>query len=94
MTRYFGEPAVDDYFHLPLWIQSPCCGHTLWAYNWRHLEFIESFVKAALRDRRQDSFGWSKRSMVTRLPRWMKAATNREQILDGIGKLRELCRVP
>ena len=31
--------AVDWFFHLPLWLQTPCVGHVLWAYNRQHLEF-------------------------------------------------------
>ena len=31
-----GAP-VDWYFHLPLWLQSQCCGGILWAYNADHL---------------------------------------------------------
>ncbi|GEM_PF-3066033 len=48
------EPT-DDYFHYALWLQAPCCGEVLWACNLQHLEFIESFVRAELRERRPDS---------------------------------------
>lgn len=41
--RWYDE-AVDDYFHYHLWLQAPCCGHTLWAYNLRHLDFIEAYA--------------------------------------------------
>src|SRR5713226_1184834 len=39
---------TDWYFCLPLWLQTPCCGKTLWAYNKEHLDFLESFVRATL----------------------------------------------
>ena len=90
LRRHAAEAAaVDDYFELPLWIQAPCCGNTLWAYNWRHLEFIEGFVGALHRERRRDAHGWSNRALGARLPRWMKVAQNRVAILECVEKLRQ-----
>src|SRR5258706_7227047 len=37
---------VDGYFQQPLWLQAPCCGETLWAYNAAHLAFIEDYARA------------------------------------------------
>ena len=85
-----GESPVDDFFHYPLWLQIPCCGHTLWAYNLRHLDFLEAFVAAKLRERQPDEqAGWSNRSLFSRLPRWMRSRKNREVILKSIEKLRQ-----
>ena len=61
---------------------------TLWAYNWRHLDFIEAFVRSMQRERRRDALGWSNRALGSRLPRWMKSAQNRVRILACIEKLR------
>lgn len=81
--------AVDWYFHLPLWLRAPCCGETLWAYNAAHLDFLEGFVGAALRERTRDpELGWSNRSMASRLPGWMQLAANRRAVLDCIARLR------
>jgi hypothetical protein len=89
IARSDSEPR-DDYFHYPLWLQSPCCGQTLWAYNLRHLEFIESFVRAELRERQPDDrYGWCNRSLFSRLPKWMQSAKNREKILKAIAKIRQ-----
>lgn len=89
IERFHGRPPVDDYFHLPLWIQAPCCGHVLWAYNWRHLGVIEQYVAATLRERRRDlRYGWSNHAMTSRLPRWIKAEGNRERVLRCIEELR------
>lgn len=33
--------AKDPYYNEPLWLATPCCGHTLWAYNWAHLQYLE-----------------------------------------------------
>jgi hypothetical protein len=64
---------------------TPCGGQTLWAYNLGHLDFIEAFVTAELRERQPDDrYGWSNRSLFSRLPKWMQSAKNREQILKAI----------
>lgn len=73
--------AVDAYFRLPLWLQVPCCGATLWAYNARHLAALVEYVGAELRERRQDEGGWRNAGMRSRLPRWMQVAKNREEVL-------------
>lgn len=83
--------AVDWYFHLPLWLQIPCCGETLWAYNSNHLRFLESYVGALLRERlRDEDGGWSNRSLASRLPSWIKHAKNRAEILKCLEKLKRM----
>ena len=81
--------AVDWYFHRPLWLQQPCCGATLWAYNPTHLAFIEDYVHALLRERQPDAQGWSNRSLRSRFPKWMQAAKNRTAVLACIEKLKQ-----
>jgi transcription elongation factor Elf1 len=84
-----GEP-VDYYFHYPLWLQTSCCSHTLWAYNLRHLDLIEAFVSAKLRERRRDeNYGWSNQSLFSRMPKWMKSHNNRSAILKAIEEMRQ-----
>lgn len=77
--------GFDWYFRLPLWLEISCCGETLWAYNEKHLEFIEDYVGAKLRERKP----FVNKSMASRLPSWIKQAKNRDEILRAIGKLRE-----
>jgi len=55
----------DPFFGLPLWLQTPCCGHILWAYNDRHLATLESYVGTGLRERTNSD---PKRGMPYRLP--------------------------
>lgn len=82
--------AVDWYFHLPLWLRIACCGETLWAYNAEHLQFLESYVGATLRERaRNQETGWSNQSLASRLPVWMKKAQHRTEILRCLAKLKE-----
>lgn len=79
-TSVWGAP-VDPFFHVPLWLQAGCCGgHTLWAFNRRHLDVLEGYVGAKLRD--------GGVTLVARLPTWMKAAKHRAEILRVIDRLR------
>jgi hypothetical protein len=81
--------AVDWYFHLPLWLRIGCCGETLWAYNAEHLKYLEEYVGAGLRARaRDEQYGWSNKSLASRLPAWIKSAKNRSEILKCIAKLK------
>src|SRR5205807_7568551 len=47
----------DPFFDLPLWLQTPCCGHLLWAFNDRHLDALEAYVGASLRERTGPTMG-------------------------------------
>lgn len=77
--------AVDPYFRLPLWLQEDCRGHVLWAYNARHLDRLESYIAARLRERGRRL---GSMSMVERLPTWMKSSKNRDDVLRIIRRLR------
>ncbi len=85
-----GSPeGQDPYFYQPLWLSTTCCGELLWAYNERHLYFIERFVGATLREhRRRPESGWSNNSLANRLPGWLKAAGHRDEVLKACAKLR------
>ena len=74
----------DWYFRQPLWLEISCCGARLWAYNLKHLEMLEDYVSAKLRERTQKG----RSSFLSKLPQWIKSAKNRDEILKGIAKLR------
>jgi hypothetical protein len=40
-TSVWGEP-VDPWFRAPLWLRADFDGHTVWAFNHRHLEALRS----------------------------------------------------
>ena len=78
----------DDYFRLPLWLATPCCGELLWAFNARHLAALEDFALAQLRERRRDpEQGWSNAAVTSRLPRWIKSAKNRAEVEKALARL-------
>lgn len=75
----------DWFFRLPLWLEISCCGDKLWAYNLEHLETIEKYVSAKLRERTTKG----RNSFLSKLPTWIKSAKNRDEILKAIGRLKE-----
>jgi hypothetical protein len=74
---------------LPLWLQVEVSDGRLWFYNFRHLQYIETFVRATLRERRTDLHGCRNASVISRLPNWVKAAKNRRHILKAIDRLKQ-----
>lgn len=80
----------DPYLCEPLWLQGDCGGNVLWAYNEAHLDYLEAFVGAKLREKVVVGEGeWQRRmTMVAKLPGWLKAAKNRDRVLRGIERLR------
>ncbi|MFF1404938.1 hypothetical protein [Streptomyces sp. NPDC058294] len=79
----------DPFFGRPLWLQTRCAGHVLWAYDDRHADALAAYVGAALRER---GSARPTRAMFARLPRWMKASGHRAEVLAGLERLRELSR--
>lgn len=81
----------DDYFGLPLWLQTPCCGKVLWAYNERHLDLIEKFIGADLREKGPadpNRVSWHDQDLTSSLPAWMKSAKNRAGVVKAAAFLR------
>lgn len=81
---------------ISLWLQRPCCGETLWAFNSSHLLWLESYVAAHLRERKHQNLedkpdeNWCRNSsLASRLPRWMTSAKNREEVLRNVEKLKQ-----
>lgn len=79
------EPAFD----LRLWLTTECCGgNVLWALNEPHLNYLERFVASTQRDRDFPSPAGN-RQLSYRLPEWMQLASNREELLRAMGRLRQ-----
>lgn len=71
-----------------LWLQANCCGHILWAYNLAHLEYIEQYVRATERLAYINDKGIMNTSMLVRLPKWLNAGKNRDEIIKCILKMK------
>ena len=82
----------DGVFGYPVWLQTDCCGETLYALNHDHLQFLEGYVFAKIRERRievKDGFYYRNRTLESRLPKWIKSAKNRDRILKAIEILKK-----
>ena len=85
-----GEPP----FGARLWLRTDCCGNTLWAVNAQHLDYIAAYVAETQRDREfssspfPGSWTWRDRGLAWKLPKWMKLAKNREEVLRAVERLR------
>lgn len=88
-TFYWGaKNPTDSYFGMNLWLQTDCAGENLWAFNKRHLEYLEGFVSAKHRQRNPNNETWKNSHLGSRLPKWLKSAKNREQVLKAIEVLK------
>jgi hypothetical protein len=85
--RVRGE-VCDPYFGLPLFLQTRCGRHTLWAINPAHLAFLRRYVAATLREERP----FAHHSLVTRLPTWLKRASARAPVLRAVARLEARLR--
>lgn len=79
--------AVDPYFGLPLWLQTRTRHGWLWAYNREHLALLRDYVQAPLRERASWYDTGQKMTLLARLPRWIKQAKNRDEILRAIDRV-------
>jgi len=88
--QYALGDAADPYFHLPLWLQIECGAGVVWAFNERHLEFLLSYVSAVNRSRPPRAPVNLRNALLeSRLPRWMKLARHRDEIVHAIRKLQD-----
>jgi hypothetical protein len=87
--QYALGDAADPYFHLPLWLQITCSAGVVWAFNERHLDYLLSYVSAESRCRPNRTPSSMRNALLeSRLPRWMKLARNRSEIVSAIRKLK------
>ena len=76
---------LDPASGLPYYLSVPVGNNILWVRNLNHLELIEAYISAKLRER---TLAPVRMSMLARLPLWMKAASSRREILLGVNHLR------
>jgi hypothetical protein len=82
------KPVTDDFFTRPLWLQTPCASELLWAYNSRHLELLESYVRAKHRVHIKPGQGKSTATLINHLPKWIRWAKHRNEVLKAIRRLK------
>lgn len=79
--------ATSPYFGLSLYLKTATRFGTLWAYNYPHLQALKQFISADLRERHCDA---GNSAWTSRLPRWMKQAHHRQELLKAIARLENL----
>jgi hypothetical protein len=78
----------DDQRFVPdLWLRTPCAGHTLWALNTTHLDLLESYVTATLREDPPTSSP-RRMTVLAKLPAWLKSAGHRDEVKRALRRLR------
>jgi hypothetical protein len=90
------DMVCDHITGLALWLQAPCAGHRLWAFNEEHLDFLRRAIGASLRER-ATYLGWDGRERIdtyygripAALPTWMKLAKHRDEVLTAIAKMAD-----
>ena len=76
--------AAHIYFDAELWLQLPFKKSTFWAYNMKHLEYMEKYIAAYLRE----SLARTGFTLVEKLPKFIQRAENREPLLKLVEKLK------
>lgn len=77
----------ESWYNLPLWFQKEFDGRIFWAYNLDHIDYLEKYIGADLRERNSKVNYTS--TLVARLPQFVKAAKNREKLLKILKKWKE-----
>ncbi|MCY1055467.1 hypothetical protein [Nannocystis sp. SCPEA4] len=80
--------AIQDDPPIRWWLQTPCCGHVLWATGPEHLGLLEDYVRSTLRERLRLRLG--DRRTIARLPRWLIVARHRDEVLRALARLRRM----
>ncbi len=78
------EMPANQYFQAELWLQAPFKNDVFWAYNDKHLEYLESYISATIREHK-DRVGFT---LLEKLPKFYHEAKNRDGLLKIIAKLK------
>lgn len=76
--------AAHLYFEAQLWLKYPFKGDMFWAYNLKHLEYLEAYISAKLREHKDRTHF----TLLEKLPKFYHDAKNREALLKIIKKLK------
>ena len=93
-SRGTRHAATDPYFDLPLRLQTRTRHGWLWAYDHEHLTLIENYVRATLRERAPWYDNGQKMTLVARLPRWIKQARHRDEVLRALARISAATPAP
>lgn len=88
-TTFFGSTGnlilpAHQYFYANLWLLAPFKNDIIWAYNYDHLDYLEAYIGAKLREK-QDREHYT---LLEKLPLFYHDRKNRVALLKMIAKLR------
>jgi len=88
-ARLFGikghvEMAAHVYFSAELWLVHAFKGDVVWAYNYAHLDYLESYIAATIREHKDRTHF----TLLEKLPKFYHEAKNRSALLKLINKMR------
>lgn len=72
------------YFGAEQWLKAPFRNEVFWAYNDKHLEYLERYISATLREHKDRTHF----TLLEKLPKFYHEAKNREGLLKIISKLK------
>ena len=78
------QTAAHTFFNAELWLQHPFKNETFWAYNQAHLEYLENYISANLREHKDRTHF----TLLEKLPKFYHEAKKREALLKIIEKLK------
>lgn len=76
--------AAHCYFKADLWLKASFKNEQFWAYNNKHLEYLERYISATLREHKDRTHF----TLLEKLPKFYHEAKNREGLLKIIAKLK------
>lgn len=78
--------SADSYFGAELWLKASFKSNVFWAYNLSHLEYLEKYISANLREHKDRTHF----TLLEKLPKFYHEAKNREALLKIIERLKSL----
>jgi hypothetical protein len=84
--QYRKAIVPHQHFDIELWLKLPFRDKVVWALNYRHLEYMEKYISANLRES-QDRIGFT---LVEKLPKFMQYSRNRIPLLKLFQKMKTM----
>lgn len=78
------QVAAHVYFSAVLWLEKPFKDDVVWAYNYAHLDYLEDYIAATLREHKDRTHF----TLLEKLPKFYHEAKNRNALLKLINKMR------
>ena len=75
----------DPHFGYEYWLLKNIKGNSFWALNYEHLDYLKRYIQAKIRERDNRSH-WT---MVEKLPKFIKSAKNRIELIKCIENLEK-----